>query len=592
MKSRRLERKNARKEKKLKRNAFYKNRNKSKTEEEIEEKSETIIETKFENKNKIKKSSETKNNEKVRKLSFKQKRDIEREDKEIKRLEKKLKLNRRKRKGKLITTIPKSFKMDGLDYILDVVDSQKLSQNSDNEEMVSEEEEQQNNSSDQQHSSDDQEFSDNQELSDDNSQDSEIESEMKSDIEMDRNEDNDNQLKEDIYGFIRDKSGNIVNKPESDLKEKLISKESGSGFSEQILRRIRGSLNRLTVNNLMTISGQIKELFDQNSRHSVNEALFQSMSSFLIDLEYISPPKLKTESALLIAILHHIIGDEVGGHAIHSCIFKFNELLKGSDFNETKKIDNLIIFILNLYVCGLIESLLIYEILTKLCDNFTEKSIELIGLILKSVGFVLRKDNAIKMKELIQRIQTEAKNVDKSSLSGNRITFLLDSLIAIKNNNMTKLKGYGTEVDVQLIELSLKSNIKKSRVNSISGSYDAILQSSHWYSFTKNIETINSDEKQTNEWKSVDNKMNEQLFKALRLNTPLRKTIVSVLTSCNDYMDAGNRIISVGKKQFSEVVNVLIHVAIHENQFNPFYSHLFQHLSQCDRKYKVSLKSV
>ncbi|CAG2115532.1 unnamed protein product [Medioppia subpectinata] len=171
------------------------------------------------------------------------------------------------------------------------------------------------------------------------------------------------------------------------------------------------------------------------------------------------------------------------------------------------------------------------------------------------------------MKELILRIQNEAKNVDKNSLSGNRITFLLDSLIAIKNNNMTKFKGYGIEVDVKLIENTLKSTVKKSRVNSISGSYEAILHSSHWYSFTQNFEAINSDKRQTNLMNantSAGDDCNEQLMKTLRLNTPLRRSLVMALLSANDYIDASQRLISIGKKQFSEVTNIALNFSIRD----------------------------
>jgi nucleolar MIF4G domain-containing protein 1 len=293
----------------------------------------------------------------------------------------------------------------------------------------------------------------------------------------------------------------------------------------------------------------------------------------------------------LLSILHSTVGEEVGGHVIHTLIRQFDETLKQTDqLSDSKKIDNLVLIIINLYVCGLIESVLVYDLMMKLCEIFNEKCIELINLILKSVGFILRKDNPIQMKELILKVQNLALSIDKNSLSGNRISFVLESLIAIKNNNKSKVKGYGTVVQVELIENTLKSTLKKVRVNGIGGRYDAVLQSSHWYSYTQNIEALSLDKTQSNDTKfdTINDEMNDRLFKALRLNTPLRKTIFTALSTCNDYVDAAHRLISISKKQFSEVINVLIHVAIHEKNYNPFYLHLFQHLSKCDRKYKVS----
>ena len=613
MKSRRVERKKSRKEKKAKRNTFNLNKSKKIGQKQTDDQQLDQMVPKEEKKS-PKKNIKIMKNKKIEskpKLSFKQKKDIEKEDKEIKRLEKLLKLNRRKKKGKLVTTLPKSFEAEGLGYILDVIgshdkDSDKHYQSEKSDMDVQQESDKDN------HDDDDDVDCDVEEYSPDSDEDevfdedhdaggnANIKDVSDSNYSSDSNcsdDETDNVkevsgLKQDIYGFLRDKSGNIV-KPEIDSKNKPNKIVEENGFSEQILRRIRGSLNRLTVNNMVTICGQIKELYEQNSRHGVSQALLKCINNSVIDLNYVTPQKMKTELALLVALLHHGVGEEVGAHIIHRSICKFDELVKQIETNDSKIIDNLVLFIINLYVCGVIEAKLIFELMDKLCENFTEKSIELINLILRSIGFVLRKDNATKMKEFIMKIQNEAKQVDKSSLSGARIGFLLDSLIAIKNNNITKLKGYGSEVDLQVIESTLKNAIKRHRVNSIAGTYEAILQSAHWFSYTQNIEPISSNRNKTKETEreTLENTMNDKLIKNLRLNTPLRKAIVVALSTCDDYIDASNRLITIGQKQFSEVINVLLHVCVHEKQFNPFYSHLFNHLSKCDRKYKVCIYS-
>jgi len=52
----------------------------------------------------------------------------------------------------------------------------------------------------------------------------------------------------------------------------------------------------------------------------------------------------------------------------------------------------------------------LYQILQKLATKFTEKEIELILLILRTVGFQLRKDDPIALKELILNLQQKANN--------------------------------------------------------------------------------------------------------------------------------------------------------------------------------------
>ena len=55
-----------------------------------------------------------------------------------------------------------------------------------------------------------------------------------------------------------------------------------------------------------------------------------------------------------------------------------------------------------------LQSLLIFDVLRNLVESFTEKDIELILLMLKTVGFSLRKDDALSLKELITETQAKA----------------------------------------------------------------------------------------------------------------------------------------------------------------------------------------
>lgn len=52
-----------------------------------------------------------------------------------------------------------------------------------------------------------------------------------------------------------------------------------------------------------------------------------------------------------------------------------------------------------------------YEILKKLSEGFDEKCIECILHILRSVGFTLRKDDPLALKNLILDLQKRAANV-------------------------------------------------------------------------------------------------------------------------------------------------------------------------------------
>lgn len=54
------------------------------------------------------------------------------------------------------------------------------------------------------------------------------------------------------------------------------------------------------------------------------------------------------------------------------------------------------------------HSCLIYDLLKRLVDSFQEKDIELILIVLKNIGFGLRKDDPASLKELIYSVQKKA----------------------------------------------------------------------------------------------------------------------------------------------------------------------------------------
>lgn len=67
--------------------------------------------------------------------------------------------------------------------------------------------------------------------------------------------------------------------------------------------------------------------------------------------------------------------------------------------------------IAQLYNFKVFDAKLMYEILIKLAEGFDEKCIECILHVLRSVGFALRKDDPIALKNLILNLQKRAANL-------------------------------------------------------------------------------------------------------------------------------------------------------------------------------------
>ncbi len=102
------------------------------------------------------------------------------------------------------------------------------------------------------------------------------------------------------------------------------------------------------------------------------------------------------EHALLVSILHANIGSEVGANILQTMISKYVELYSNTDdLNniDSKMLDNYLQLVGQMYAFQIVGHELMFDILDKLSNNFQAKDVELILLILKSVGFLLRKDN-------------------------------------------------------------------------------------------------------------------------------------------------------------------------------------------------------
>lgn len=88
---------------------------------------------------------------------------------------------------------------------------------------------------------------------------------------------------------------------------------------------------------------------------------------------------------------------------------------------EGKECDNLVAVVAHLYNFQVVHSLLIFDILRRLLAVFGEKDIELLLFVLRNVGFSLRKDDPLALKELIAEAQRKAAEVGKKFQDQTRV---------------------------------------------------------------------------------------------------------------------------------------------------------------------------
>ncbi|KAL4222707.1 Nucleolar MIF4G domain-containing protein 1 [Mactra antiquata] len=738
--TRKQKRKEARLEKKSRNNAYHRHwriPTKEETENALKESQEKL--EKEEKLKKIQAQKQRKQSKKERKERMEKEQIAERRrieelyyDKEIKDLEKKLKLNKRKKKD----TLPMSFIADGLDYILDAVDSDKLKEMAeiqdpeDMDDLMSEDDGGNNfddegsdgdddeedddiddlmNSDDSNDlddssnkkapsvkkmkgdgesisgekpkweiladklkkladkknlskkkvtfaedtkagdSDDDDNFDDDDDLSDDDNDsyqdddddeddddggegDDDYEEEDDGNESDTMNEDNKESgfskvkmnlvdsetgnpdLKEDIYGRLRDTKGNVVvdNKAVGEggayvppaRRLQMMSGEDGKKKlqMERLLKQMKGLVNRASENNIQPISSQIEDLYLQNSRADVNNTLVGLISDACIST-VLTPERLTMELMMLVAILHGNIGSEVGASFLEDLARRFGLLLKQKEYGAGKQMDNVVVLIAHLYNFKVVHSGLIFDILKKLTESFTEKDIELILLLLRHVGFSLRKDNPVELKEYIVKVQSRATDSDAANLADqSRVRFMLDVIMAIRNNNMRKIPNYDPEHLDHLRKL-IRNYIRGGKFGdnqlniSLEDLWNADIKGKWWVvgsawegkSQQSRLGTASSNSVLGQ--LKISNKLQE-LARKQRMNTDLRRNIFFVIMTSEDYMDAFEKLLRLGLKsnQQQEILLVIIDCCLQEKQYNPFYSHLGQKFCEHHRTYQMGFQ--
>lgn len=226
------------------------------------------------------------------------------------------------------------------------------------------------------------------------------------------------EIWEDIYGRLRNKDGDIIQQNQKYIPPALRAKmELGTAMDKKRLeklnrlkKQLKGLLNRLAESNMHNISKQIEELYMNNSRNDMNETITNLILESLAS-NIITPERLLMEHVMLLAVLHANVGMEIGAHFLQSTVKKFQDIFDRDVKMEDKTLDNLTNILAQLYNFKVCSSQLIYQILEKLCGKFEEKNVECLLLILRGVGFSLRKDDPIALKNFILNVQKKINEV-------------------------------------------------------------------------------------------------------------------------------------------------------------------------------------
>jgi nucleolar MIF4G domain-containing protein 1 len=183
-------------------------------------------------------------------------------------------------------------------------------------------------------------------------------------------------------------------------------------------------------------------------------------------------------------------------------------------------------------------------------------------------------------------------------------------LTAVKNNNVHKLLDADDQQHLQHLQKVLKSYVKGSSETALNVSLDDLLNAgnkgkwflvgSAWHGDGRAKDQLTdvdhhqgaSDEVSTGGSVVVGDRLVE-LGRRLGMNTELRRDAFYTIMTCEDYVDAFEKLLRlIGKQQQRqrEVVHILFKLCLHERTFNAFYACLLDKLCRYHRQFQVTIQ--
>ncbi|KXJ72094.1 hypothetical protein RP20_CCG018988 [Aedes albopictus] len=79
---------------------------------------------------------------------------------------------------------------------------------------------------------------------------------------------------------------------------------------------------------------------------------------------------------------------------------------------------------------------------------------------LRSIGFVLRKDDPLALKDMIRKVQKKAAEAPAELKNDSRVKFMLDTLLAVKNNNNRQCGTFSQDIEGHDHKWEIRQHVK------------------------------------------------------------------------------------------------------------------------------------
>ncbi|PVG00263.1 hypothetical protein CPB86DRAFT_844321 [Serendipita vermifera] len=398
----------------------------------------------------------------------------------------------------------------------------------------------------------------------------------------------------------------------------------------QLLRQLKGIVNRLSEQNMGVLLTQLEDTYRENPRNKVTTTLTSlTIDSISSDVSLLD--NHITLYATLVAAMYRAIGIEFAALFVQDIIKTFESAYENGrvQVHETqnevvgKDSLNLLVCISELYNLQVVSCKLIYGIVRMLIrEGMGELEVELLLKILRICGRQLRQDDPLALKDIVQLVSEQMEN-RKNELSS-RTRFMVETLNNLKNNKVKKADASGVETIERMKKFlsglskrypgpafSLGAKTLHSYIDNrirIAGRdplqvtledlHSADTKGKWWlvgsgWAGNPLVDAQQNNKDQSNdkvEATQMENKRLLELARAQGMNTDVRRSIFVVLLSSEDYYDACDRLGQLGltEQQQREIIRVILNCCGKEKTYNPYYALVGHRLCEQAHSHKIT----
>ncbi|OSX58848.1 hypothetical protein POSPLADRAFT_1173112 [Postia placenta MAD-698-R-SB12] len=408
------------------------------------------------------------------------------------------------------------------------------------------------------------------------------------------------------------------------LRNREASAHGDTEAQFKLTRQLKGLLNRMSEQNIASITDGVEEIYRNHRRHDVTS----SITTLIV--EGISAHSMLLDSyvvlhAAFVSALHKLIGVEFAAYFVQNVVATYERHFADlkNDLHTTiaqpdteqshvagdtlgKECSNLIILLSELYNFQVISCVLVYDVIRGLLDGeLTEFQVELLLKITRNSGPQLRQDDPTALKSIIQMVHSKLPS--QANAMSSRTRFMVETLTNLKNNKLKRNAGAtpGGEA-VERLKKFLAGLSKKRHVLaheplrvSLDDLHSAESKGKWWLvgaawggdplvdhqeSRREAIAKVEADVLSENALQKLARKQG--------MNTEIRRGIFVVLMSSEDYVDAQERLsqLKLTEVQQREIIRVILHCCGNEKAYNPYYTLVGQQLCRMSHSHKITLQ--